>query len=102
VYNRTRVTERRPAWWVTVGAGATCADRARLPLRVIIDEHLDMLLQEIGSDCHRRLLVHLQVAVRCARSTTASAERQVSAAARGRSAAEASGSRLHTLVRRGL
>ena len=52
----------------------------RLPLRVIIDERLDMLLQEIGSDGHRRLLVHLQVAVRCARSTTASAGRPSSPA----------------------
>jgi hypothetical protein len=42
-------------------------------------------LQEIGSDCHRRLLVHLQVAVRCTRSTTASAERLRSGAAGTRS-----------------
>src|SRR2546422_4529427 len=36
----------------------------RLPLRVVLDERLDMSLQEIGSDRHRSLLVHLQVAVR--------------------------------------
>ena len=38
----------------------------RLPVCVVRDECLDMLLQEISSDCHLRILVHLRVAVRCA------------------------------------
>lgn len=36
----------------------------RLPLRVVLDECLDMSLQEIGGDRHLSLLVHLRVAVR--------------------------------------
>jgi hypothetical protein len=36
----------------------------RLPVRVVLNECLDMPLQEIGGDRHLRLLVHLRVAVR--------------------------------------
>src|SRR6266536_501370 len=36
----------------------------RLPLRVVIDERLDMLLQKIGGNRHQNLLVHLRVTVR--------------------------------------
>ncbi len=37
-----------------------------LPLRVVLNECLDMALQEIGGDRHRSLLVHLgDVLMRC-------------------------------------